>query len=123
MKIENIGLKILALTLAVFLWYIISARGISEISIEVPIKYINIPNGLKLKRIIKKIKVNLLGRKNLLVSIKPESLMIIIDLKNTSEGEITYKIKKKDLKIPRGVSIINMNPSEIKIFLIKKGKK
>ncbi|VAX32354.1 hypothetical protein MNBD_NITROSPIRAE02-1734, partial [hydrothermal vent metagenome] len=45
---KNLGLKVLALCLAIILWFLISGRGVSEITLEVPIEYINIPPGYEI---------------------------------------------------------------------------
>jgi hypothetical protein len=40
---ENFGLKISAVLIAVFLWFFVTSRGQSEISLEAPIEFKDIP--------------------------------------------------------------------------------
>ncbi|HEC98712.1 MAG TPA: hypothetical protein ENI58_11300 [Nitrospirae bacterium] len=115
---KNLGLKILALCLAIILWFLISGRGVSEITREVPIEYINIPPGYE---IVKKdhdtVRVSLFGSEVVLGSIKPEDLKVYVDLKDAQPGRGAYRIKKRNIKVPPALTISNVTPSKVHIFL------
>ncbi|NOZ25018.1 MAG: hypothetical protein GXO94_02870 [Nitrospirae bacterium] len=121
---KNLGLKILALCLAIILWFLISGRGVSEITLEVPIEYINIPPGYE---IVKKdrdtVRVSLFGSEVVLRSIKPEDLRVYVDLKDAQPEKGSYRIKKRNIKVPPALTISNVTPSRVNIVLEKTVRK
>ena len=115
---KNLGLKILALCLAIILWFLISGRGVSEITREVPIEYINIPPGYELvKKDRDTVRVSLFGSEVVLRSIKPEDLRVYVDLKDAQPGRGEYRIKKRNIKVPPALTISNVTPSKVHIVL------
>ena len=40
---ENLGLKISAVLISVFLWFFVTSRGQSEITLDIPLEFKNIP--------------------------------------------------------------------------------
>jgi len=121
---NNLGLKILALCLAIILWFLISGRGVSEITLEVPIEYINIPPGYE---IVKKdrdtVRVSLFGSEGVLRSIKPEDLRVYVDLKDAQPEKGSYRIKKRNIKVPPALTISNVTPSKVNIVLDRTARK
>ncbi len=116
--LNNLGLKILSLCLSMTLWFFISAKGVSEITLEVPIEYINIPAGYE---IVKKdrdtVRVSLFGSEGVLRSIKPEDLRVYVDLKDAPSRGGAYRIKKRDIKVPPALTVSNVSPSRVNIVL------
>ena len=45
---ENLGLKIASVLLAIVMWIFVTSRGQSEMSIDVPLEFKNIPAGIEL---------------------------------------------------------------------------
>ncbi|HEB75677.1 MAG TPA: hypothetical protein ENJ04_04945 [Nitrospirae bacterium] len=121
---RNLGLKILALCLAVVLWFLISGRGVSEITLEVPIEYVNIPPGYE---IVKKdrdtVRVSLFGSEVVLRSIKPEDLRVYVDLKDAQPAEGSYRIKKRNIKVPPALTISNVTPPSVNVVIEKTVRK
>ena len=44
--LENIGLKIASVLLSIFLWVFVTSRGLSEMSLDIPLEFKNVPAGL-----------------------------------------------------------------------------
>ena len=121
---KNFGLKILSLALAITLWFFISARGVSEITLEVPIEYMNIPPGYEiLKKDTDTVRVSLFGSEGVLRSIRPEDLRVYVDLKEARPGKGTFTIKKSNVKVPPVLTISNIRPSKVNIILDKTARK
>ncbi len=115
---NNTGLKLLSLGFAILLWFIISARGTSEITLEVPIEYINIPKGLEILRKDRdRVNVSIFGSERILRAVKPDDLRVFIDLKGSPSGTRVYSIIRRNIKVPAAVTVSNVSPSSVKITL------
>lgn len=114
---ENYGMKLTAVFLSIFLWLFVTSRGQSEISLEVPIEFKDIPPGLEIvSRSVKSISLNMRGQERLLKNIKPFDISVSIDLSKTKPGESTYYIQQEDIRLPHAVTVTNINPSSIKVI-------
>jgi YbbR domain-containing protein len=114
---ENIGLKIAAVLLSIVLWIFVTSRGQSEISIDVPLEFKNIPQGLELVNYsAKEISLSVKGQERLIRSIKPSDIQAYIDLGKTKKGESVYYITRDDIKLPRAIDVINISPSSVKVI-------
>ncbi len=121
---HNLGLKLLSLGLAVMLWYIISAKGMSEVTLEVPIEYINIPQGHEIvSKEQDKVSVSIFGSEKAVGSIKPEDIRVLVDLNGATAGKAVYKITRKNIKTPSSVTVSSVNPSEVKVVIDRTIKK
>jgi YbbR domain-containing protein len=116
--LENIGMKISAVILAVILWFFVTSRGQSEVSMEIPVGYKNIPAGLEsVKQSVKSISVNIKGQERLLRNLKSANVRVYIDLNKAKKGRGTYYISKNDVILPRTMTVIGINPSSVEIVL------
>jgi len=116
--LENIGMKIAAVVLAVILWFFVTSRGQSEISMEIPLELKNIPRGLEsVKQGTKSISVSLKGQERLLRNVKPSNVRVYVDLNKARKGKGTYYISKDDVKLPSTMTIISISPSSVWIVL------
>lgn len=115
---ENFGLKITAILLSILLWLFASSRGLSEIALDVPLEFKDIPAGLELMNYsIKVAGVNIKGQERIIRTIRPSDIRAFVDLSKAKKGESIYTINKNNITLPPGVAVTNINPSFVKIFL------
>lgn len=115
---ENVGLKISAILLSVFLWLFVTSRGQSEISLEAPLEVKGIPAGLGVvSNSAKTVVVTIRGQERLMKNVRPSDIRVFIDLGKAKKGEGAYYINKDDIKLPYAMSVMNITPSSIKIRL------
>lgn len=113
--LENLGLKIAAISLSIVLWFFVISRGQSEISIDVPLEFKNIPQGLELVNYsVKDTSLRIKGQERLIKNIKPSDMRVYIDLSKTKKGESIYYITREDI-LPHAINVINISPSSVKI--------
>jgi YbbR domain-containing protein len=115
--LENLGLKLTAVFLSIVLWLFVTSRGQSEISLDVPIEFKDIPTGLEIvSQSVKGISLNMRGQERLLKNIKPSDISVSLDLSKAKPGESTYYIQQEDVRLPRAVTVTNINPSSVKVI-------
>lgn len=121
---KNLGLKVLSLVLAILLWYTISQKGMTEVSMEVAIEYINIPQGYEIiKKDIDKVTLSVYGSEQILRTLKPGDIRVVVDLEGASPGERLYRIGKKNIRIPSALTVTDIKPSSVKVILDRNIKK
>ena len=113
---KNFSLKIASLLLAIILWIIASSRGQSEIFIDVPLEFTNMPSGLEMIHSTNKtISLNIKGPEKYINHIKPADIRATIDLSNTKKGESTYYVTKDNIQLPRSITLLNISPSSVTV--------
>jgi YbbR domain-containing protein len=116
--LDNLGLKISAVLLAIFLWLFVTSRGLSELSFEIPIEFKNIPVGYGIaSNINKTVQVTIRGQELMIKNIKSSDIRVMVNLSKAKEGEATYYITKEDIKLPYAAKVMNIQPSSLKLRL------
>jgi YbbR domain-containing protein len=87
---------------------------------NVPVSYINRPDGLKADLITNTIAVTTSGQASFLDSIAPSSITAVIDLSNVPANDGEYEFTPK-LTYPQGLTIkeSDMSPSKVKVRITK----
>ncbi len=114
---ENLGLKIASVFLSIVLWIFVVSRGQSEMPVDIPLEFKNIPSGLELvNQSAKTISLNIRGQERFLKSVKLSEIRVSIDLGKAKRGESLYYINREDIKLPRAITVTNINPTSIKVI-------
>ncbi|MDP2753671.1 MAG: CdaR family protein [Nitrospirota bacterium] len=115
--LENLGLKTAAILLSVVLWIFVTSRGQSEISVDAPVEFKNIPTGFEVvNHGVKVISLNIKGQERLIKNVKPSDIRVYIDLSKSKKGESIYYLTRDDIKLPHAITVMNISPSSIKVI-------
>lgn len=118
MLFGNAGLKVFSVILAISLWIFVTYRGQTEMAVDVPIAFKNVPKGLELLReSAKLVTLNLRGHERLLKSIRPIDISIVIDMSKAKRGENIYFLDKNSIVLPRPADILRIEPTSIRVVL------
>ncbi|RJQ38272.1 MAG: YbbR-like domain-containing protein [Nitrospiraceae bacterium] len=116
--LENFGLKVTAVIIAIILWFFVISKGQSEISIDVPVELKNIPQGLEsVKQGAKSVNVSLKGQDRILRNMKLSDVRVQVDLSKAKKGRGIHYINKDDVKVPPTINITGITPSSVSIVL------
>lgn len=116
---DNWGIKLLSLGLALTLWFYVTSKGKTELTLAVPIELRNIPRGMAVVGdVAGSLEVRVQGQERVLRDITTGKKVVgVADLSMTSVGENTVRISPDDIKRPSGVSVTYMSLSEMKVQL------
>lgn len=118
---RNLGTKLLALAIAVLVWFVFSAQQrerISERSYRIPLSIANVPPGtLIASPLPPTIEVRLRGPFTALRQLDPVKLEAVVDLADATRGEGIHRLAPEDINVPEAVEVIAIAPSEIRIAL------
>ena len=121
---DNLGLKIAAVLLSIVLWFYVTSRGQSEIPIDVPLEFANIPVGLEIANTpVKTVSLYIKGQERVIRSIKPSDARVTLNLTNAKPGENMFYITREDINLPHVVTVTSINPSSVKVITEKTASK
>jgi YbbR domain-containing protein len=115
---NNWHLKIVSLVLAVMLWMAVANQASSEIGLEVPLEYRNIPRQLEITGdMTNTVEVRLRGSSSLIKDITAKDVSTTIDLGKMTRGEKIVPLSPQNVQAPFGAEVIRVNPSSVRFSL------
>lgn len=114
--LKNIGKKILAVAIAIVLWFVANIEHDIEKSVSVNVNYINLPSDLIIvNNPPERLNVRVRGPRTQLSSLSSRNIVFSLDLSNASPGLSKFEIQMDQIKTPRGVQVTGITPAEIRI--------
>jgi YbbR domain-containing protein len=121
---KNIFFKLLALFLAVLLWFLVVGEERAEVGLTIPLELVNIPRNLiVVNNITQGIDIRVNGPRSLVRSLTGRGLSKSLDLSNARAGTITFPISAEGIKLPRGVTITRIHPPQVVVVLQRLGQR
>ncbi len=121
---RNIIFKILALVLAVILWFLVVGEERAEVGLTIPLELVNMPRDMiVVNNLPQGIDIRVNGPRSLIRSLTTRNLSKSLDLSNTRAGTITYSISSEGIRLPRGVAVTRIHPTQVVVVLQKQIKK
>jgi YbbR domain-containing protein len=115
---NNWFLKVVSLLLAALLWAAVSNEASSEIGLDVPLEYRNIPARLEITGdMTNTVQVRLRGASNVIKGITAKDVATKIDLTEMRPGEKTITLSPQNVQAPFGADVIRVNPSSVRFTL------
>jgi YbbR domain-containing protein len=115
---HNWHLKIVSLILATMLWMAIANQASSEIGLEVPLEYRNIPSQLEITGdMTNTVQVRLRGSSNIIKDITAKDVSTTIDLSKMRTGDKIVALSPQNVQAPFGAEVIRVNPSSVRFSL------
>jgi hypothetical protein len=113
---SNLGLKAVALTIAVGLW--LAGHRDIERAVEVPVEFRNIPADLMvMDNRIDYVVLRLMGPRTLVSTLDADQMRLILDLQGAKPGSLSYPLSADYFNIPRGVTIARTTPPVVHLRL------
>src|SRR5438094_9723212 len=108
---HNWHLKLVSVGLAAMLWMFVATEASSEIGLEVPLEYRNIPPQLEITGdMTNTVQVRLRGSSNVITDITAKDIATTIDLANMKTGEKIVALSPQNVQAPFGAEVIRVNP-------------
>jgi len=119
----NIWLKLASLLLAVALWFFVILSGRSGVDIEIPITYMNLSPELEMVDSPQTVSVSVEGQERLLKKIRSKEIQAVVDLVNAKAGRSFFSLSEENIKLPRTLELISINPEIISLTIEKQMRK
>lgn len=125
LHIENKGLKLTALALAILL-FAVSRQPISDVKLfNVPLEYRGLSPGVEISGDVEQtVSLRVRGARDLVRSLSPSQLSVIADLTSKEPGERVVQLRPNDVSLPdNSIQVIQIEPASIRLVLEPKLKK
>ena len=113
---HNFGLKLLSLILAVGLWLAVARDPVSEVAVNVPIEFQNIPDKLEINsENVPTAQVRVRGPARLVRQLRTNDVHVQVDLSDAKPGERTFDLTARQIREPRDLEVVQVVPSQFHI--------
>lgn len=124
---RNLGLKVLALAIALGAWFALSGERrerISERSYRIPLSLVNVPpHTMVASPLPGGVDVRVRGPFTALRQLAPERLEAVIDLLNGRPGERVHRFVPEDINVPPDIEVLAISPGEVRVVLDRIGER
>lgn len=124
---RNLGLKVLALAIALLAWFALSGQRrerISERSYRIPLSLVNVPaHTMVASPLPGGVEVRVRGSFTALRQLEPERLEAVIDLADAGTGERIHHFAPEDINVPPEVEVLGISPGEVRVTLDRIGER
>ncbi len=121
---KNWVLKLLSLFFALFLWYFVVGEDKVDMNVTIPVEIVNLPRDLVISNQFKKqLEVTVSGQRSLIRGITSQHISRTIDLSKATPGTVVIQNQPDSISLPRGLSILRVQPPNLTLLvdrLIKK---
>jgi hypothetical protein len=115
---RHLGLKVLAIALAVVLWLTVSGEHVAERNLRVPLEFRNVPERLEITgETISNVDVRLRGSSAILGRLDPGEVVAVLDLSGGRPGSRLFHLRNDQVRTPFGVEVAQVIPSTISLEL------
>ena len=115
---QNLGLKVVALALAVAAWWFVAGESKVLVSFTIPLEIRNVPKGLTMtNKPEREVEVRLSGPSSLLSGMRPSEISAGVDLTAVRSGRQYFTLDDRAVKVPPGIKVQRIFPPSIEVIL------
>jgi len=115
---QNLGLKAVALALAVAAWWFVAGENKVLVSFTVPLEIRNVPKEMTItNKPERQVEVRLSGPSSLLSGMRPSEISAAVDLAAGRGGRQSFTLSDRSVKVPPGIKVQRIYPSSIDVVL------
>jgi hypothetical protein len=117
---HNFSLKLLSLVLAIGLWFTLANNPITEVAIEVPIIFRNVPDnlGMSYER-IPRAQILLRGPERAVRRLQPTDVQAEVDLTAGRPGERTFSSSSVEVHKPHDLQVLSIGPDKFQVTFME----
>ena len=114
---KNLTLKLVALALAIIIWFLVVGEQKSEVRLTVPLELRNLPTDLEITQSVSQVEITLRGFSSFVKRLTPGDIDVHIDLSNVVQGANSFILSPEEIVVPIGATVIQVSPSNIEVAL------
>ncbi len=120
----NLGLKLLAVAIAVFLWWVAHGSTSVERGYDLPLVFRDVPEELVVTdQTGDAVNVRVLGTRAALRNLNLEGFEYVVDVSDAKAGTSDYEVDTSHIELPRGARIVSRSPAQVAVTLERRGTK
>jgi YbbR domain-containing protein len=111
---RNLGLKVLALALAIVMWLIVAGEDTVERGLRVPLQFEQFPAGLELLgEPPTLVDVRVRGAASIVSRMSPGEVVAVLDLRTSTPGRRLFQLTPEQVRTPFGVQVVQVAPATV----------
>jgi YbbR domain-containing protein len=111
--LHNIGLKLLSVLLAIWLWSQVARDPMAEVEMRVPIEFRNLPESLEVDSAsFTEAQIRVRGPGRVIHGLQVADVRAEIDLAGVSPGERTFDLTGRQVHVPQEVEVVQIIPGQ-----------
>jgi YbbR domain-containing protein len=115
---KNWVLKLLSFFFALFLWYFVVGEDKVDMNVTIPVEIVNLPRDLVISNQFKKqLEVTVSGQRSLIRGMSEQHISRTIDLSKAKPGTVVIQHQPDSIPLPRGISILRIQPTSVTLLL------
>ena len=115
---QNLGLKVVALALAVGAWWFVAGESKVLVSFTIPLEIRNVPRGMTItNKAERQVEVRLSGPSSLLSGMRPSEISAAVDLAAGRAGRQFFTLDDRAVRVPPGIAVQRIYPPSIEVIL------
>lgn len=117
---NDLELKIIAVVIAILMWFSMTYLGESKMTYSVPIAFDNLGKSFSMRDAdTRDVTITLNGPLSDLKNLKPKDIKVTLDLSRVREGRQTFSLRKSDVVVPNSVKIERVEPDYVVVEIDK----
>ncbi|QWR78166.1 CdaR family protein [Candidatus Magnetomonas plexicatena] len=114
----NWKIKLITLVLSVLLWSFVTFKGQTEVILELPVEFKNVPKGYELSNTsTNTVNVSISGQERIIKAIGPQDMSVYVDVDKVKPGESIVYLKNSNIKLPPSLTIKKITPSYVTLHI------
>jgi hypothetical protein len=115
---HNVGLKILALGLAVACWLFVAGESKVLVGFNVPLEIRDVPRGMTVtNKVERQVELRLAGPSSILSGLKHTDVAAVIGLSGARPGRQSIALDDRVVRVPPGITVQRIFPSSVEVVL------
>ncbi len=111
----NIWLKLSSLVIAIILWFFVILSGRSDVTIDIPVNFINLPPKLEVVDFPQTVSISIEGQERMFKDLKKSNINAVIDLSEAKTGKSFFTISSDNIELPQMMTITNIDPETVSL--------
>lgn len=121
---SNLGLKLLAFAIALFLWWVAHGSSSIERGYDLPVVVRGLPEDLVMTdQSGEVVNIRVLGSRAAMRNLRPERLEYVVDVSGARPGVSDVEVDTSHLDLPRGARIVSRSPAQLALTFERRGSK
>jgi len=111
---ENLGYRLLAVALALILWFYVTGEQNPNMQqvVRIPLETENLGEGLVVADLPAEVQVRVEGRKEYISNLLPRDIKAYVDLRAARIGDNIFPVQ---VSLPEGATLVRVNPPQVKV--------
>jgi YbbR domain-containing protein len=116
--LNNLGLKLMSVVLAVFLWAVVLGEQKIELTVSIPLELKDLPRNLVLvNEPTDTLHVRLRGPQTLVTTLGSREVALVGLPRTLAEGENVIPVRPEVVRVPRGIEVVDVTPHRVRVVL------